>query len=311
VVTLGFSTVTVVVAIYIPGLVVISGPAVIGAVSLFSVFARELFTRFYRMGSFIVDARTATLARAEAPEHRARIRAVKTSTRFAPDVSEPALSWWVLAELDQGPTFRIARGSWGEVLPWLNWLRELRIPVEAAGAGGSLLKTSHASISQLGPGSIEFQCKETLGKIIAPILVAWWMLFAAVFTVALMHAPPDARLCAIPLFLFFGVGITIGIKNTVTLYRQSGVFVVDLQSGTVLRNGSLVARREEVRRFAVGNPMLGRVVSARRRLRAFGPHVVMLELTSGRRFNLFRGLPGDVLFAADVLRRQGAAVEQL
>jgi hypothetical protein len=312
VVTVAFTAVTLFVAWKLPGLALISGPAAIAAGALLATFARELFVRLRRMGGFVLDARRGVLARRSAPDHHARIRSVTTSTHFAPSFDHPSLSWWVIADIERGPSFRVARGAWTEVQPLLERLGSAGIPVMSRATSDVLYYTRRASITRIAQGRLEFCCRELFARVLAPFIVSVWVLFGAGYGYALVAGPSENRACAAPILLFIVLGITVGVMNVVAFYRRSGVFVVDVVGGMVLRNGQVIARLGDVRRFATGNPSPLRLVSARRSImRGFGPQVLAVELSNGRLLHLFRGLPGDVQFAADVLRREGVAVEDV
>jgi hypothetical protein len=65
------------------------------------------------------------------------IRRARPSTTFGPAVPDVALSWWLLIETDAGATYRVARGTWGDVRAALIRLRELGVAVTDLDDAGS------------------------------------------------------------------------------------------------------------------------------------------------------------------------------
>ncbi len=309
VVALTFTATTVFVLFKLPLLAIITAPAMVASWFLLRVFGRELNARLRRMGAFVLDARSFTLTRhgAAAPM---RVAKILPSSFMAPSFSRLGSSWWVLVEVDGGAAFRVARGSWSEVRALLARWRALGLPVEGAD-DDCLLHTSAVAVWRRGPARFEFECRERRARVIGPLLVAFWLglasLFTTSFVVAAMNGQldPAAALFAVPMALFFGFGIVVGVLNTAVAYRRSGVFVLDVTDWSLARDGVVITDRDPIARFRLGAPGLFGV----RRSRLLGPQLLAVSLRSGRWFHLVRGLPGDVRFAADVLRGAGVPIE--
>ena len=308
-VSLAFTAATVLVLVKTPALTILTAPGVLGGLALLGYFGRELLFRSRRMGAFVLDANRRTLLRhgSQTPMPVSRIR---PSTFMAPSFQALESSWWVLVELADRRSFRVARGSWAEVRPMLLRLRQLGLEVEGA-EPECLLHTRHFSIRRVGPSRLEFRNPESLGKIIAPLVLVSWLGLAGVFATSLLLAASrgqlgTAVLCAVPLALFFGFGIFIGAANTLALFRRSGIFVLDTSNGSLVRNGRVLTDRTPITRIRLGSP----TAFGLRRSRTFGPQVLAADMKSGRLFHLARSLPGDVRFAAEVLRSAGVQVEE-
>lgn len=308
-VTIAFTAATVFLLFELPLLAVLTAPGMIGSGLFLRRFGRELRARMRRMGGFVLDARSHTLARdgAAAPM---RVMKIRASAFMAPSFSRLDSSWWVLVEVDGGAAFRVARGSWAEVRPLLARWSALGLPVEGAD-DDCLLRTSAVVVSRRGPARFEFECRERRARVTGPLVVAFWIglasLFTTSFVVAAVNGPldPAAALFAVPMALFFGFGIVVGVVNTVSVYRRSGVFVLDVTGWSLARDGVVLTDRDPIARFRLGAPGLLGV----RRSRVLGPQLLAVSLRSGRWFCLVRGLPGDVRFAADVLRGAGVPIE--
>jgi hypothetical protein len=293
-------------------LIVFTAPAALGSFAFLFRFARELWMRVARMGRFVVDAPSAQLFRNGSQSGR-RIARIRVSTHMAASFSGGggAASWWVLADVAGGPTYRIAKGPWSQVRALLGRMKAFGLPVEGHDEA-VLLRTSYNSITKLSPTRFEFRAPETMAKIMGTVLLVVFSSVALLLVAGLVYQlvsgaiDPGTLLGFGVILLFFLLLVTVAGANLVHFTRRSGVFVLDLAAGTLERNGRLVARPGEIARFRAGNPTLWGFSKGR----LLGPQALAIELRSGRRFHLLRSLPGDVRFAASVLESAGVRVDE-
>lgn len=273
---------------------------------LTTVFARHAYALRRHTGMFVLDPARRTITQRGGDTYAfddvLEVRAVAKlvgQMRTRQDVG-----WWLLLELKRGPLLRVYRGSWPEMRTLAAELAALGLPLEGdlREEDGVLLRTSTCLVRRTGSDGLVFHNPMRGFKLLSPFLLLIWTLFSAGY----FYALAQGNVLVLPLCVFFGIGITVGLVNLVLVHRRSGHFVFDFAQGTLVRDERTIERLSDLDDVKLGAIGLRGV-----RPSFVGPTAAVACRGDGSLWLLFTGSPGDVRFVGTLLAERGVKVREL